>query len=121
MAEPNVEIILAADGVEADVEAYDKSGKKIDLPHRIVITPYFFRKDAVVNTAYCRVLADEAEVSKAILQLSGSSGSLKTTQMGERQEPKFLDKLETVEEYEEEEYEEEDDGEADDASEDGEG
>ena len=109
----NVEMILAPDGIEADVAAYDKTGKRIELPHKLVIAPFFFRKDAVANIAYLSVFAGKKEVSKSILQLPGTSGHLKSTRTGTAQDPKFVDKIAAQDatakvagDYEEEEYEE---------------
>lgn len=125
-----VEILLPQSGVEGEILAYDKAGKPVAAPHKIVISPYFFRSDSVANVLYMSVLAaivedsktltlghnaDEDEditVQKAILQLPGTSGKLKVVDRSVRVTPKFAKPFLADEEEEEDD---EGDGEGDDA------
>lgn len=104
-----VEIVLAPDGVDGDVVGYDKNGKKVDLPHRIVIRPYFYGSTSCANMAYTTVKAGEREVSRTVIQLSGATGKVKTLDRSSLREPKFAkaDVASATEEFEEVEVEEE--------------
>lgn len=106
-AQAQVEIVLAPDGVEGDVVGYDKSGKKVELPHKIVIQPYFFGQLAMANLAYVRVSVGKQEVNRSVVQLSGSTGKIKAIDRSVQQDPKFVLQAAAGEEIdEEEEYEE---------------
>lgn len=113
MAKAQVELILASDGVEGDVVGYDKNGKKTELPYRIVISPYFFNSLGVANLCYLTVEAGNREVSRGVVQLSGSSGKIKTLDRSAQHAPKFAaslageSELAEGEEYTEELVEEE--------------
>jgi hypothetical protein len=84
-----VEIVLAPDGVDGDVVGYDRNGKKVDLPHRIVINPYFYGSTACASLAYATVRTSDREVSRAVIQLSGATGKVKTLDRSALRDPKF--------------------------------
>lgn len=98
-----IEIVPAIPDVEASIRAYDADGRPMTPPARIVISPYFYRADQVVNVAHARVLvtndADEAEnpgesveVHQALLQLPGASGRLRMQSQSAVQ-PRFVEAL----------------------------
>ena len=105
-----VEIRTAPDGVEADVIGLDKHGKQVDLPHSIVITPYFFKQDSIANLVYATVKIGAVEKQRSVMQLSGSNGRVKMLDRSGRADPKFL---ESSNEEADAEYVEEDDVEGD--------
>lgn len=120
-----VEIVLAPDGVDGDVVGYDRNGKKVELPHRIVINPYFYGATACANLAYTTVSSGDREISRTVIQLSGATGKVKTLDRSSLREPKFAkaDSDSATEEFEEveveEEVEETDDNQPDSADADG--
>jgi len=86
----HVELVLAPDSVEGDVVGFDKNGKKVDLPHRIVISPYFFGSTTTANLAYLTVRAGTREISRAVVQLPGFNGKVKVIDRSQKQAPKFV-------------------------------
>jgi hypothetical protein len=119
-----VEIVLAPDGVDGDVTGYDRNGKRMDLPHRIVISPYFYGATACANLAYTTVKSGNREISRTVIQLSGATGKVKTLDRSSLREPKFaktdvsasseeLAEVEVEEEVEETDAEQSDSADAD--------
>ena len=123
----NVELILPQQDVEGELVALDRNGKEMPVPAKILVRPFFFRQDAVVNVLYMRVVSsgelmasveDENEVQKAIIQLPGSNGRLRLIDRSRRVTPKFLvesgeeaDPSLDIEEFEEDDEDGEDDDE----------
>jgi hypothetical protein len=112
-----VEIVFPLDGVDGEVTAYDRSGKKCELPHRVVISPYFYGSTAMANIGYAVVKNGNTEVSRGIVQLSGGTGNIKVTDRSIRRDPKFLKSHEEQKEPVEQETDELAEGDTDELAE----
>jgi hypothetical protein len=69
----------------------------VDLPHRIIVKPYFFGSMAQANLAYITVGAGPRELGRVVLQLSGATGKTKLLDRSNRHDPKFVSQLTDVE------------------------
>ena len=76
-----VEYIFPQEGVDCEIKAFNQAGKEVDVPHRIVVQPYFYRRDMVASVIYARTVADvdkpDSTVQRSVLLLPGSSGKLR--------------------------------------------
>lgn len=114
--ETTVELILVADGAEADVVGMDRSGRRAELPHKIVINPYFFTSTSVVNLGYVLVRVNEHEVHRCVIQLSGINGRLRLLTPAANSTPRFVAALTDDDELPTEDYPDEQQEEAEDAA-----
>lgn len=86
-----VEVSFVQDGVTADVTAYDAAGNEIEMPYRVVISPYFTRATAKETIGFMRVLRDvrtrASEINRCAVRLLGGNGRLTLMSTKERRVP----------------------------------
>lgn len=86
---PKVILHLPAKGIEADYEVVTNP----DGSTQVVIEPYFFNADAAAPVAYVQSVDDnEKTVSKAAVQVVGSNGNFKLSNVTKKVPPRFAGK-----------------------------
>lgn len=88
-----VELALPADGLDAEVKCFDADGKLIPVPHKIVVTPYFYSPREAAVVAYAKVFNGGDEVHRSIVQVAGDTGRMKLADRTQRSSPAFATSL----------------------------